>query len=270
MTTYLSSLVAREHGSVTRSITPRRALAHEPWTPNVTRQPFRANEESLDATNSEGAPDVERSVSHSPARGSAPVAARRQEERAPAPAEPSAETSLSVSPMLPRVIERPARHVTFIAKSESAVASPPPNDDSALLPVAAQRAVTSARERVRLPAAQPTDTRPSPVVRTPSRSPELVQPAPQRTAAAVHAITPAETRVRQRSTEPRDVRVRATPLIEPRRIEAPSQHASEIVVTIGRIDVRAIALPATPKHSRAGAVMMTLDDYMRQRASGAR
>ena len=269
MTGYLASIVGREtaargvgerHGEARPAasrgpgaIVPRVASTYEPWM--IAAADDAPREPTLDAPTPISPSDV----------ATEEGAASRPSATSPAPMQPEAAPPppvIEASPIAPRVVPgmEPAR--------DAARAEGP----------SVERIVEHERHERHASASRAEEGR---AVMEQGTVVQRVVPAERD---APHRAPRAET---QRTVEPNTVVPRTAVTVqatvhraEQRRAEAgtradaaPEREPPAVVVTIGRIDVRAVTTPppssaaASPRHARA---MLSLEEYLQQRAQGNR
>lgn len=235
-------------------IQPRRVVTYEPWPaapessvewyhaergPRTDERPTRLAED-----------DVHRSVAPmvhdvNPARRSAHDAATpRAIDSARAVAPPVPESGQASEPASPMPAEGVAR--------SAAVSGPPPLRPMRSVPhsptvfeAPLARATTSATTSATTPRASAPDT---------SGISSVVEPA-------------------RRSPEPLDVlprRATSASIEGPRPSGRLDEQVPPVVVTIGRIEVRAVSAAAAPSTTRATRATMSLEDYLGERTRGLR
>jgi hypothetical protein len=252
---FFAATPVRQPATAGDSALPRRQATPDDMPPHRPGSTMRPEAPAIDA----GA---------APGRPGPPPGPRPPAEAAPMTASASRRTELPMAPSVPG----PANEASGPGLEQAARRASVPLPDAvgelqARVPLApAMRAADGPRRSPVRPAGPP----PSAI------QANLRQPA---AAGVPHSVLqPAPTTApNERPARPGSGSGTAT--IEPRRAaraaaqaqQVPAPSAPPVQVTIGRIEVRAVAGPGTPARSpRAAPPRLTLDDYLRSRSGGSR
>lgn len=182
-----------------------------------------------------------------------PVTSRASAERAPAPAAARRPDPQPSPPSAPRPAAAsgplPAPDLRSSPAASARAPDAPPRTTNTPLPVSAKPAPAAEPARPWQQAAQA-------VVRTLAGDARVPRAAPVASSGAIQSPPPATRRAMRAAARP-----------------APPPAAPPVQVTIGRIEVRAIAgtsATAPVRATRAAAPRLSLDDYLRSRSAGKR
>ena len=263
---YLESIAQRQRGEISGTIAPRPASLYDVRHPIAEPEPAPGADPQDAVVATVEARPWRRAI-----RDDGPVAAVA-ERAAAAPLAPEGRSRMPSAPLEPSPPLAPRAPVL------------------AEITAGETRAPSELARRPRL-MAEPQAPRQEPS--TPSPRPAPLRPTYKANSAAIQAPRiaaiaqdpppPPEAPARQKRDETlvrhEPLRSAASPIVPriehaiapPPRLAASAAPAGpEVVVTIGRIEVRAVPAPAAPPRAASRGATMSLEDYLRQRAQGVR
>jgi hypothetical protein len=265
MTGYLAALAAREFGAVSAnhpagvegfrsSVMPRRVVAYEPWAMPAVTEVETAARHPREAP--EGATEVRDARRAALARRGATAPDAPAAIQPAAPGAPRAPREVALADAMPLLAVSRENDATPTRTTVSAFSS----GTAPAQPVAAP----APRARSDAPAAESRRTSVEP-----ARPPTQDGDARSTPGGPVAPVTPARRMPVPVVVTPRraDARVEA-----PARLRGaePNEAPPPVMVTIGRIEVRAVPAPAVARPVRAAPSTMSLEDYLHERSRGLR